>query len=61
MDEQLKNRNSQRKSDLQEFYIVLDKLHSLALDTDNSVLMDAIAKEKLKLIDSINLAQQQQR
>lgn len=53
-------RNSQRVSDLREFYLMLDKLHRLALETDNSVFMDAIAKKKLILNGLINLAQVQQ-
>ena len=60
MEKEQTIRNSQRVSDLQEFYLMLDKLHTLALKTDNPVFMDAIAKNKLDIIAFINTAQVQQ-
>ncbi len=37
--------------EIDEFYQILDRLHSLAIESESEELMYAIAKEKLKLIE----------
>lgn len=44
--------------DLEDFYKVLDRLHTLAFDSNDPALVNAIAKEKLKLIEANNAEEQ---
>ena len=42
--------DTQRVNDINAFYVILDKLHSLAFKNNDVELVDAIAREKLSLI-----------